>query len=39
MDNHLADFLLRPNEEDPGIESYQEDDYHVQLVTSSLAQK
>ena len=33
-DNHLADFLSRLNEEDPGIESNEEDDYHDQLVAS-----
>ena len=33
-DNHLADFLSRLNEEDPCIESNEEDDYHDQLVAS-----
>ena len=33
-DNHLADFLSPLNEEDPDKESFEEDDYHDQLVAS-----
>ena len=33
-DNHLADFLSRINEDNPGIESNEEDDYHDQLVAA-----
>ena len=33
-ENHLADFLSRLNEDNPGIDSYEEDDYHDQLVAA-----